>query len=49
VRMRVLLHKGPFTLMFEPADVWVGWFRGETYHYVALVPMFPLRIQKLPW
>jgi hypothetical protein len=25
-------------IYLEPRDVWVGYYRGETHHYVCLLP-----------
>lgn len=29
-------------VVWEPRDWWVGYYRGEIYHYVCLLPCFPI-------
>jgi len=31
------------TVYFEPRDVWVGYYRGDTHHYVCPLPMLVVR------
>jgi hypothetical protein len=39
---------GRVSQMFEPRDVWVGWFHGEDADYIVIVPMLPFRIERGP-
>lgn len=44
--MKTLWERGRWALLFEPCDFWWGVFydRRKRVLYVALVPMFPVRL-----
>jgi hypothetical protein len=35
---------GRVSFLFEPRDLWIGWFQGETAGYACLIPAFVVRI-----
>lgn len=41
--MRVLFVHGRLSVLFEPRDTWLGWFRGKDAHYICLVPCVAIR------
>jgi hypothetical protein len=35
---------GRVTLLFEPRDLWLGYFHGKDAGYIVVVPCLPVRI-----
>jgi hypothetical protein len=45
-RKRTLWRRGRLSLVFEPRDLWSGWFHGEDADYVVIIPCLPVRIER---
>lgn len=40
-----LWQRGRVSLLFEPRDLWLGYFHGKDAGYVVIIPMLPVRIE----
>lgn len=39
-----LWRRGRYAVLFEPRDLWLGYFHGKDAGYIIILPCFPVRI-----